>query len=411
MTSVFTLYRQAFSNLQKNVWILSTAMFINRSGSMVLLFASLYLTNDLHFSISDAGIIMSFLGAGSILGSYAGGWLTDRKNYHDIMMLSLTGSACILLLLLIVTNGIAIAAIIFCYSFMADMFRPANGAAIASYTNTQNRTRSISLVRLAANLGFTVGPAIGGVVALHLGYQWLFIIDSMTSLIAALMLYAYLPRQQRSKVAHDHRVLNDSGTSAYRDGKYLFFILLVALYGICFFQIVATIPQFFSKQCHYSEDTIGWLLAINGLIVVLVEMPLVTALQRQKNIFRFIIGGTLCIPVAFAMLLIGHCVLIWPVIYIIILSFSEIFAMPFMMNHALSQPLKERQGQYAALYSIAFGIALMTAPPVGLGIADHLGFDATFYSLSALSVAVAIGFALLKRRLDHPIKSAAVEDD
>ncbi len=149
-------------------------------------------------------------------------------------------------------------------------------------------------------------------------------------------------------------------TSAYRDGKYLFFILLVALYGICFFQIVATIPQFFSKQCHYSEDTIGWLLAINGLIVVLVEMPLVTALQRQKNIFRFIIGGTLCIPVAFAMLLIGHCVLIWPVIYIIILSFSEIFAMPFMMNHALSQPLKERQGQYAALYSIAFGIALMT---------------------------------------------------
>ncbi len=93
--------------------------------------------------------------------------------------------------------GIAIAAIIFCYSFMADMFRPANGAAIASYTNTQNRTRSISLVRLAANLGFTVGPAIGGVVALHLGYQWLFIIDSMTSLIAALMLYAYLPRQQQ----------------------------------------------------------------------------------------------------------------------------------------------------------------------------------------------------------------------
>lgn len=401
MMPVIALYRQAFSNLQKNIWILSIAMFINRSGSMVLLFASLYLTNDLHFSISDAGIIMSFLGAGSILGSYAGGWLTDRKNYHDIMMLSLTGSACILLLMLLFTNAIAIAAIIFCYSFMADMFRPANAAAIASFTNTQNRTRSISLVRLAANLGFTVGPAIGGMVALHLGYKWLFIIDSMTSLTAALMLWLYLPRQQAINTTHNSTVLNDAGTSAYRDWKYLFFILLVALYGICFFQIIATIPQFFSRQCHYSEDTIGWLLAINGLMVVLIEMPLITALQRQKNIFRFIIGGTLCIPVAFAMLLTGHCVLIWPVIYIFILSLSEIFAMPFMMNHALSQPLKERQGQYAALYSIAFGIALMTAPPIGLGIADHFGFDATFYSLSILSVAIAIGFAWLKKQLSH----------
>ncbi|MGB3074865.1 MAG: MFS transporter [Chitinophagales bacterium] len=406
MTSVFSLYRQAFSNLQKNVWILSTAMFINRSGSMVLLFASLYLTNELHFSISEAGIIMSFLGAGGILGSYAGGWLTDRKNYRDIMLFSLIASALILLLLLFVTNAILIATIIFCYSFAADMFRPANGAAIASFTSTQDRTRSISLVRLAANLGFSVGPAIGGMIALYLGYKWLFIIDSVTSLTAAIMLRIYLPRQQPDKIPRDHSVLKNSSTSAYRDWKYLVFILLVAAYGLCFFQIIATIPQFFSKQCNYHEDKIGWLLALNGFLVVLIEMPLITALQKKKNIFRFIIAGTLCIPVAFTMLLVGHCVLIWPVIYIVILTFSEIFAMPFMMNHALSQPLKERQGQYAALYSIAFGIALMTAPAVGLGIAGRFGFDTTFYFFSALSVVVAIGFALLKRKLDQDHKAS-----
>jgi len=71
--------------------------------------------------------------------------------------------------------------------------------------------------------------------------------------------------------------------------------------------------------------------------------------------------------------------------------------MPFMMNHSLSQPLKERQGQYSALYSIAFGISLMAAPAVGLGIAGRFGFDATFYFFSVLSILVAAGFATLKR--------------
>ncbi len=372
-------------------------MLINRSGSMVLLFASLYLTNELHFSISDAGLIMSFFGAGSILGSYAGGWLTDRRNYLDIMLFALVFSSLILLLLLVATNGILIACIIFSYSFTADMFRPANAAAIASFTQPENRTRSISLVRLAVNLGFTIGPAAGGLVALYLGYKWLFVIDCLSGLFAAVLVKYKLQGRPPDGKSHDHTVLNDSSTSAYRDWRYLIFILLTALYGICFFQIVASIPQFLSTQCNYSEATIGWILALNGFLVVLIELPLITLLQKEKNTFRFIIAGTLCIPMAFAMLLTGHCLIIWPVFYIAIITLSEILAMPFMMNHSLSQPLKERQGQYSALYSIAFGISLMAAPAVGLGIAGRFGFDATFYFFSVLSILVAAGFATLKR--------------
>ncbi|MBA3648772.1 MAG: hypothetical protein H0W62_09510 [Chitinophagales bacterium] len=104
MLYILSLYRQAFSNLQHNIWILSISMFINRSGSMVLLFTSLYLTKELHFSIGEAGFIMSFYGMGSILGSYAGGWLTDRTNYFYIMLVSLISSGLILFLMLVATT-------------------------------------------------------------------------------------------------------------------------------------------------------------------------------------------------------------------------------------------------------------------------------------------------------------------
>jgi len=398
MPSIFSLYRQAFANLQRNVWILSIAMFINRSGSMVLLFTSLYLTRELHFSIAQAGIVMSFYGAGSILGSYAGGWLTDRRNYFDIMIFSLVSSGLILLLMLIATSQVFIIAIIFFYSLTADMFRPANAAAIAASTTTEDRTRSVSLVRLAINLGFSIGPAIGGFIALYLGYHLLFLIDALTSFAAAGMLFYNLPRQITEKNRHESAVLKDSSTSAYRDYRYLSFILLVALYGMCFFQLFASVPQFYNRVCHYNEDTIGLLLALNGLIVVVIEMPLISYLQKSKDIFTFIIAGVLCVPVAFGILQFGNCAMIAAIVYTLFLTMSEIFSMPFMMNYALSRPRKERQGQYSALYSIAYGIANIAAPSLGLGIASKYGFGLMFDFFMVLSTAVAIGFVFLKRK-------------
>lgn len=397
MSSLLSLYREAFSNLPRNIWVLSATSFINRAGSMVLLFTSLYFTKQLHFSIAQAGMVMSFYGIGSVLGSYAGGWLTDRKNYFDIMIFSLISSGLILLLMLIATNPLEIATIIFMYAFTADMFRPPNAAAIAVYSNPLNITRSVSLLRLAINLGFSVGPAVGGLVALHFGYKWLFAIDAFTSFAAAAMLYIYLPRQVTEKNRKQSPVLMDSKTSAYRDWYYLLFIFLVAFYGICFFQLFASIPQYFSTVCHYNEATIGLLLALNGLIVVIIEMPLITILEKKKKIFPFIILGVLCLPFAFGILQFGKGLLIAAILYTLIISLSEIFAMPFMMDYSLSRPPKERQGQYSALYSIAYGIANIAAPALGLGIAAHYGFNNMFMFFIVLSFLLAGGFILLNR--------------
>lgn len=396
MLNIFSLYRQAFSNLQRNVWILSVAMFINRSGSMVLLFTSLYMTKELHFSIAQAGLIMSLYGIGSVIGSYMGGWLTDRMNYFTIMLWSLIGCGCVLLLMLFATSPVAISAIIFTYPLIGDMFRPANSTAIANYSSPENRTRSVSLVRLAVNLGFSVGPAIGGFVALYLGYKWLFVLDALTSFAAAGMLFIYLPKHP------PHRKITNKETSirsasAYKDLRYLFFIVLVALYGTLFFQLFSSIPQYFSRVLHYNEDTIGLLLALNGAIVVLVEMPLMLKLEKTKRIFRYIIIGTLCLPIAFGILLLGKPAIIFSLAYTVFITLSEVFAMPFMMNYSLSRGPGDRQGQYAALYSMGFGISTIIAPAVGLGIADRYGFNTLFVVLIGGSLLLALLFQSIRK--------------
>ena len=397
MLRIINLYKESFSNLQRTVWMLALVTFINRSGSIVILFTSLYLTKELHFSIADAGITMSFYGMGGILGAYTGGWLADKKNASDILIFSLVLSGCILLFILLAKTPIAIATVIFLYALVSDMFRPVAAKATITFSSVQNRTRSLSLNRLAINLGFTLGPAAGGFIALYAGYKWLCIMDACTSFVAAAILYLFLPKE--TGISTGSEIIQHSrDSSAYRDKYFLLFILLVTLFGTGFFQLLVSVPQYLSTQCKYHEDTIGLLLGLNGLLVVVMEMPLITKLEKNsQNKFNYIIAGAVCVSLAFVMLKYGSGMMVFSVAYIFIITLSEILCMPFMMNYALSRPIKERQGQYGALYSIAYSIAHIIAPLLGLGLADAYGFDSMFSFFIVLGVVTAGGFILLER--------------
>jgi predicted MFS family arabinose efflux permease len=397
ITFVFKSYRKGFANLNSDIWLLALGMLVNRSGTMVLMFASLFLTRDKGFTLEQAGFIMAFFGAGSILGSFVGGWLTDRWKPIPVMLLSLFASGAILVFLPFLNSATGITLVIFFNAFFADMYRPANSAAIYISSTDQNRTRSISLVRLATNLGFSFGPAIGGFLALWYGYVFVFLLDSITSLAACMVLFfAFRGRLNFGRPMKESVASADAGISAYRDFPYLFFAVLVAIYGTCFFQLFASMPQYFKLECGYSEDLIGLLLALNGAVVVIAEMPVVSRLEANRFPFSIIVTGVLFIPLSFLFTRSGNCYLPVIVLYTALISVSEILTMPFMMNFALSRGGEKRRGQYAALYSVAYGLASILAPLLGLGIADRYGFDVYFWFFIGLSLLNAACFYTLR---------------
>lgn len=366
---------------------------------MVLLFTSLFMTDELHFSLGTAGVVMSFYGIGSILGSFAGGWLTDRKNYFDVMVFSLIGSGLVLPTILFAHDPVSVGVIIFSYAFLADMFRPALSKGIAFYSTETNRTRSVSLIRLAINLGFSVGPLIGGFVAFYIGYKPLMLIDGVTSILAGILVILYVPRKVAG-VPKLTKAIRSETKSVYHDFEYLFFILMVSLFGMCFFQLFASVPQYLSKVWLYNEKEISYVLALNGILVVIIEMPLMAVLEHKKKIFQFIVIGALCVPASFMILISGNGFLPVVILYTLVITMSEILAMPFMMNFSLTRPASARQGEYSALYSIAFGIANTCAPLVGLGIAALYDFNTMFYVLIILGIINFLGFWYLKQRLE-----------
>ena len=198
MLMIVNLYRKSFGGLSRHVWLLSVVTFINRAGTMVIPFLSVYLSQELGFSLQETGLIMAIFGAGSVIGTIGGGKLSDKFGYYPVLFWSLLLTGIIFIWLKFMVSFWSVAATIFVLSVIGDAFRPAINSSVGAYSTAENRTRSISLLRLAVNLGFSIGPAIGGFLAYRFGYDLLFLADGFTCIGAAIFFRLSLSRDPRT---------------------------------------------------------------------------------------------------------------------------------------------------------------------------------------------------------------------
>src|SRR5450432_2095771 len=187
MYKTVTAYKDAYAGLSGNTWLLSLVMLINRSGTMVVPFMSLYLTSGkMGYSIGQAGFVYGLFGAGAFMGAWLGGKLTDKVGFYPVQLVTLIGGGLLFMILGQMKSFSSICMVSFILSFVNEAFRPANSTAIAFYSKEENRTRSYSLNRLAINLGWAVGSAIGGLLAKY-NYEILFWVDGITNISAAML--------------------------------------------------------------------------------------------------------------------------------------------------------------------------------------------------------------------------------
>ncbi|MGI8637233.1 MAG: MFS transporter, partial [Segetibacter sp.] len=186
MPSLLPLYKAAYLGLSRQTWFLSLVILINRSGTMVVPFMTMYATQKLHFSIVDAGIIMALFGAGSIVGAFIGGKLTDTIGFYKIQVSALLGGGVMFIVLGYLHSYFMLCCGTFVLGLINESFRPAHSTAIAYYSKRENRTRSYSLNRLAINLGWAFGGALGGFLASY-NYHLLFWVDGLTNISAAVI--------------------------------------------------------------------------------------------------------------------------------------------------------------------------------------------------------------------------------
>ena len=375
------LYRNSFSGLSREVWLLTLVYFVNRVGSMVIPYLTIIMTASGHLTKVEAGYVLSSFGLGSLVGSYLGGWLTDRFGFYNVQFAGLFLSGVIYMLIPLVDTLEGYCLIFFLLSTVMDTYRPANNAAIAYYSKPENLTRSYGLIRMAANLGFGSGPLIGGFLIEWYGFDALFYADGLTCILASIILILMLSRPiQNGKTAPTNKNAEKAnpleGASPFRDKLFLVFVLTTIFYAFGFMLIFSMVPLYYKEVHLLSTSTIGIIMAINGLLIALTEMPLVYSLEKSFPPLRIMIwGGFLSGISLLSFLLPGIGILMAATFYTILITLGEMLFLPFSAGFVSSRASGGNIGRYNGLYSMAWSLTLIIGPYLWMLIAQNWGFN------------------------------------
>ncbi|HJU83476.1 MAG TPA: MFS transporter [Holophagaceae bacterium] len=357
---------QGLKGLPRPLWILALATLINRAGTMALPFLVLYQVRGLGLSPAKAGLSLAVYGVAAMVAAPLGGRLSDRVGSVPVMKASLVASGLLLIGLPFVKGWGPLLVLVALWALVAEVFRPANMAVLADLSVPELRKASFSLNRLAINLGMSIGPAVGGLLASR-SYRALFLVDGFTSLasaaVLALCLVAPAPRNSGDGSARSH--------AAWKDRRFMLYLLASLPVVLVFFQHIGALPIHLVRGLHYGEAFYGLVFTLSTLLVVAFEIAINLATAHWSPRRVHILGALLYGVGYGATALVASKAGILATV--VVWTLAEMILLPGMADFVSHLAPAERRGEYMGLYTLTFGLAFSLGPWLGVLAYGHLG--------------------------------------
>ncbi|MFH8678105.1 MDR family MFS transporter [Streptomyces lydicus] len=403
--------RESVSGLPRQFWWLWTSTLINRLGAFVATFLALYLTVERGHSASYAGLVGALYGLGGVISSVGAGVLTDRLGRRPTMLVAQLSTAASVALLGFMTDPVAIAVVAGVVGMATNASRPAVQAMMADIVAPEDRVRAFALNYWAINLGFAVSSTAAGLIAQH-GYLALFLGESTLVLACALVVFFKLPesRPAATPTAGDDRDSGGSGPAAVsmrtvvRDGRFMTVVGLNLLLALIFQQAYVSMPVSMGQDGFSSAD-FGTVIAVNGVLVVLLQIP-VTRFIEHRSPAMLLIGSALLAGYGFGLTALAGSVAMYA-LAVVVWTLGEIINSPTQMGLVVRLSPLHGRGRYQGMYSLSWSVASLAAPLLGGTVIDHYGADALWAGCAAVGTVAALGYGLLLRSL--PGRTAVVD--
>lgn len=403
-------YSTNFRGFSKEIWILTFITFLNRAGTMVIPFLSKYMKEDLAFSYNQIGWIMFFFGAGSIIGSWLSGKLSDKIGFYKVMVFSLFTSGIVFIFLQYLTSFESLCVGILVLTSIADMYRPAMLLALDTYESKDTRTRALTLTRMAINMGFLIGPALGGLIIMNIGYNGLFWVDGSTCILAILIFTIMVKEKKLPFKVKKIKSDTSANKTIFSDKPFVLHLAITMITGILFFQLFTTLPLYYKAQFNFTEFETGLLLSFSGLLTILFELPIVRFVE-ERNIDRIKIISFGILSMSISLLLLMF-VSGWSGILILMVSFMSIGVMltfPFANSFAMSRVHMNLKGRYIAVFTISYSFAHILSAKTSMAIIQAYSYDANWLFMGTLGTTALIlcywlSIMLKKEREDIELK-------
>jgi len=354
--------RQNLRGLPRPVWVMFVGAFVNRLGTFVLPFVTLYLTSR-GYTVPQAGLGLAAYGLGAIGAQGVGGLLADRLGRRNTIALSMFGGAALTLSLVWVRGLWAIVLVVALLGFVAELYRPASSALIADMVPPQARVAAFSAYRLALNIGFACGLSLGGLLAAR-SYDLLFVGDAITSAAFGAIAVAALPHGTRTTKLEERHLMG-AGRSMLADRGFLLFLVAVFLTAAVYMQNASTFALHV-VDLGYTTRVYGLLQAMNGILVVLLELPISSWTQHRRRTHMIAFGAVL-VGIGFAELAVARA-LPGLLVFVVIWTLGEIVESPATGAFVADRAPEHARGRYQGALGMMYASAAVVGPLVGTSI-------------------------------------------
>lgn len=398
VTSYLNRYLSIYRGFERSIWLLALITFVHRAGTMVLPFLTQYLHRDLAFSKSEIGQLLLYYGLGAIAGALIGGRLTDRWGYRKVLLGSLLGSGIVFASIPTFTTYDALARAFFTLTLFAEAFRPALFVAVTRATAVEKRTRALTLVRLAINLGVSIGPALAGVLVVQWGYGLLFYADALACLLAVLLVFSLRIQPKTAASTKVERLRATPSEIREAFGFLTPFLFTVFCTSWLFFQLYHTLPLYHTEVVQLSPAITGYLMALNGVVIVLFELPLVAYFDRLgMPKIKLITAGTALFALAFAFLLLGPSLSVL-IGMMLLITFGVMLCSPFSNALVLEKAPAGYTGLCAGAYTMCIGLGGVVSSTVSFDSVERWGYTVHFSWMAIIGVIAFTVLLLLQLR-------------
>jgi MFS family permease len=352
--------RSAAGGLPATYWYLWTGLLINRVGGFAVLFLSLYLTARRGASPAVAGLIVGTYGIGGVLGTLAGGVLTDRWGRRRTLLWSHLACAAVLVGLALASDRRAIAALCALLGVAQSMPSPAFVAAIIDVVPADRRSRAFNLQFWAFNLGTAAASLLAGLLAAW-SYTGLFLLDAASTLVTVVVIAWKVPETLTRTAVHAGPTARGL-RAPLTDRIFLAFVGLTLLQALIYSQTNTIVPLAMHAD-GLSPSSYGAVVALSGALIVVGQLFVPRLIDGHRK-HRVLAASMLAMALGFgALYFASHewaylaAAAVWTV--------GSMLAAPpnAEINAELAPPLL--RGRYQAVFFLTFPAAAFLAPTLG----------------------------------------------
>jgi MFS family permease len=389
--------------LDRRIWLVAATRCINTMGfSLVMPFMSLYLVKEQHVLAKTSGLIYLVAGIAAALAQGTAGELADRIGRRRLMSAALALRAGHMILLGLAVNAHVsvhvLGALIVVNGILRALFEPAAAAAVTDLAPEGERVTAFALSRMGVNLGWSLGPMIGGGLT-HIGYGTLFFVAAPVLLAAAVVAHRIADAPRGRAPTRSEGIGAGALVQALRQNPPFAMCLgLVFLGSTMTVQFFATLSTYMGAELGHSPGTIGLVYTVNGLLVLAFQLPAVALIRRGGARVALVFGPTLYV-IAYFMFGLSPS-FAWLALCAAVLTAGEVVFSPALSDMAAFLGDPARQGRNFGLFGLMQTLGVSLGPLVGGAVFDALRHrHVLMWWCFALGMAiVGIGYAWFTRR-------------